>query len=176
MPLLFIPSLRQLSHLSWLGFVSTLVVMFAVCAATADDPHRTAAPIQVRRRPSHISIEALGIAPILPLGICVLVVSIYVGEDALMLSVPLRHRLTCHVACAAQPAPGHEAVHWGIIQAFGIFAVSVSGHSSLPSVRSSMAQPHLFGRVLNLAFLAMVRRARACICVPPSWFDVHPPH
>jgi len=54
-----------------------------------------------------------------------------------------------------QPAPGHEALHWGVIQAFGIFAVSVSGHSSLPSVRSSMARPHLFGRVLNLAFLAM---------------------
>ena len=47
-PLLFIPSLRQLSHLSWLGFVSTLVVMFSVCAAAAADPHRTAAPLQVR--------------------------------------------------------------------------------------------------------------------------------
>lgn len=46
-PLLFIPSLRQLSHLSWLGFVSTLVVMLAVCAAAAADPHRTAAPLQV---------------------------------------------------------------------------------------------------------------------------------
>ena len=47
-PLLFIPSLRQLSHLSWLGFVSTLVVMLSVCAAAAADPHRTAAPLQVR--------------------------------------------------------------------------------------------------------------------------------
>lgn len=45
-PLLFIPSLRQLSHLSWMGFVSTLVVMLAVCAAAAADPHRTAAPLQ----------------------------------------------------------------------------------------------------------------------------------
>lgn len=54
-----------------------------------------------------------------------------------------------------QPAAGHEAAHWGIIPAFGIFAVSVSGHSSLPSIRSSMAKPHLFGRVLNLAFIAM---------------------
>ncbi len=92
-PLLFIPSLRQLSHLSWLGFVSTIVVMVrscpifcvgplflficfilclitlcpsptvpycrhnqvfslqvAVMSATAIDPHRTAAPLQVRHR------------------------------------------------------------------------------------------------------------------------------
>jgi vesicular inhibitory amino acid transporter len=98
-PLLFIPSLRQLSHLSWLGFVSTLVVMFSVCAAAAADPHRTAAPLQ--------------------------------------------------------PAPGHELLQWGIVPAFGIFAVSVSGHSSLPAIRASMARPHDFGRVLNVAFIAM---------------------
>ena len=46
-PLLLIPSLRQLSHLSWLGFVSTLVVMCSVLSAMAADPHRTAAPLQV---------------------------------------------------------------------------------------------------------------------------------
>lgn len=70
---------------------------------------------------------------------------------------------------APQPAPGHEALHWGIIPAFGIFAVSVSGHSSLPSIRASMAKPHEFGKVLNLAFLAMagIYSATAgfgCVC------------
>lgn len=43
----------------------------------------------------------------------------------------------------------------GIFQAFGIFAVSVSGHSSLPAIRSSMAHPQHFGRVLNFSFLVM---------------------
>lgn len=47
-PLLLIPSLRHLSHLSWLGFVSTIVVMAAVMASTAVDPHRRAAPLQAR--------------------------------------------------------------------------------------------------------------------------------
>ena len=54
-----------------------------------------------------------------------------------------------------QPAPGHELLQWGIVPAFGIFAVSVSGHSSLPAIRASMARPHDFGRVLNVAFIAM---------------------
>ena len=56
---------------------------------------------------------------------------------------------------AAQPPPGHEVVRWGIIQATGIFAVSVSGHSCLPAVRNSMAEPQRFNSVLNLAFSTM---------------------
>lgn len=55
-----------------------------------------------------------------------------------------------------QPAPGHKAFHRDVLQGFGIFAVSVSGHSSLPAIRSSMARPHLFGSVLNLSFAVML--------------------
>jgi hypothetical protein len=47
MPLLFIPSLRHLSHFSSLGVVSCLVVVAAVVAATVIDPHRKASFIQV---------------------------------------------------------------------------------------------------------------------------------
>lgn len=47
MPLLFVPSLRHLSHFSSLGVVSTVIVMTAVAASTVVDPRRTAAPLQV---------------------------------------------------------------------------------------------------------------------------------
>ena len=47
LPLLFVPSLRHLSHFSSLGVVSTVVVMTAVVASALVDPHRTAAPLQV---------------------------------------------------------------------------------------------------------------------------------
>jgi Transmembrane amino acid transporter protein len=135
-PLLFIPSLRQLSHLSWLGFVSTLVVMFSVCAAAAADPHRTAAPLQVR---SDCNLQCCHEGCYTIRGRSVIVTT---SAKVCLLS-------------ALQPAPGHHLLQWGIVPAFGIFAVSVSGHSSLPAIRASMAKPHDFGRVLNLAFVAM---------------------
>jgi amino acid permease len=43
-----------------------------------------------------------------------------------------------------QPPVGHSIGHWpGILQSVGIFAVSVSGHSSLPVLRTSMRQPRV---------------------------------
>lgn len=99
LPLLFVPSLRHLSHFSSLGVISSFVVMTVVVAATVIDPHR--------------------VAPFI------------------------------------QPAPGHKAIHKDVLQGFGIFAVSVSGHSSLPAIRSSMAQPQLFGSVLSVSFGVM---------------------
>ena len=47
------------------------------------------------------------------------------------------------VVCVLQPPAGHDVFEWSIIQAFGIFAVSVSGHSSLPVLRNSMAKPQV---------------------------------
>jgi solute carrier family 32 (vesicular inhibitory amino acid transporter) len=51
--------------------------------------------------------------------------------------------------------PGHHAAGWSLIRSLGIFAVSVSGHSSLPALRASMADPSLFPAVLNTSFAAM---------------------
>ena len=42
-----------------------------------------------------------------------------------------------------QPPPEHGVVRWGIFESIGIFAVSVSGHSSLPVLRNSMKQPQV---------------------------------
>ena len=44
------------------------------------------------------------------------------------------------LADLVQPPPGYVAADWDIIQACGIFAISVSGHSSLPVLRNSMAR------------------------------------
>ena len=42
-----------------------------------------------------------------------------------------------------QPPPRHGVLRWGIFESIGIFAVSVSGHSSLPVLRNSMKQPQV---------------------------------
>lgn len=55
-----------------------------------------------------------------------------------------------------QPPPGYVAADWDIIQACGIFAISVSGHSSLPVLRNSMARVQDFDSVLNLSFGLML--------------------
>ena len=47
-----------------------------------------------------------------------------------------------NVGCM-QPPPEHGVVRWGIFESIGIFAVSVSGHSSLPVLRNSMKQPQV---------------------------------
>lgn len=64
-----------------------------------------------------------------------------------------------------QPVPGREVLvpGMGIFQAFGIFAVSVSGHSSLPAIRSSMAHPQQFGGVLRFSFVVMTI-IYGCVC------------
>jgi hypothetical protein len=46
--------------------------------------------------------------------------------------------------CWLQPPAGHGFLYWpGILESLGIFAVSVSGHSSLPVLRSSMRNPQV---------------------------------
>ena len=57
---------------------------------------------------------------------------------------PTRHRYEPRVdvlSFALQPPAGHTLVKWGILEAFGIFAISVSGHTSLPVLRNSMKNP-----------------------------------
>ncbi|KAK9907650.1 hypothetical protein WJX75_007699 [Coccomyxa subellipsoidea] len=55
-----------------------------------------------------------------------------------------------------QPPADHAVARWGIFESMGIFAVSVSGHSSLPVLRNSMKQPRAFDKVINFAFTAML--------------------
>ena len=52
--------------------------------------------------------------------------------------------LSHHHSAAVVPPPPHHAIGWGILRAVGIFSVSVSGHSSLPALRASMANPEEF--------------------------------
>ena len=59
-----------------------------------------------------------------------------------------------------QAAPGHIIADWNIIQACGIFAMSVSGHSSLPVLRNSMAQPQVCPLHLLLSMISI------CLSVP----------
>jgi len=133
-PLLFIPTMRRLAMLSSMGFVSTVLVTLAVAAATVVDPHRKAIPHQVRSVSFPDNSQYL---------------ASHAPTPVLYQIVPKNSN------SSAQPPPGHEVVRWGIIQAAGIFAVSVSGHSCLPAVRNSMAEPQRFNSVLNLAFSTM---------------------
>ena len=55
-----------------------------------------------------------------------------------------------------QPPPGHSLASLGMLQSVGIFAVSVSGHSTLPSLRAAMRKPALFPRVLTITFSVMM--------------------
>ncbi|KAK9825697.1 hypothetical protein WJX81_006348 [Elliptochloris bilobata] len=54
-----------------------------------------------------------------------------------------------------QPPAGHTLVKRGILEAFGIFAISVSGHTSLPVLRNSMKNPKDFNKVIYASFAAM---------------------
>ena len=47
------------------------------------------------------------------------------------------------ILSSVQPAPSHGVLRWGIFESIGIFAVSVSGHSSLPVLRNSMKRPQV---------------------------------
>ena len=57
-------------------------------------------------------------------------------------------------------------MRWGIVQATGIFAVSVSGHSCLPAIRNSMSEPQRFNSVLNLAFTVRLRTQQPAFLIP----------
>lgn len=55
----------------------------------------------------------------------------------------------------SQPPPGHALARWTLPQAVGIFAVSLSGHSTLPALRAGMAAPSRFPALLTAAFCVM---------------------
>lgn len=52
---------------------------------------------------------------------------------------------------------GHSTFNWtGGLQALGIFAVSFSGHSTLPSIRSNMSDPGQIRKAISYAFATML--------------------
>lgn len=50
---------------------------------------------------------------------------------------------------------GHHGIRLGVAVSTGIFAMSLSGHAALPAMRSSMANPVDFDKVVAMAFTAM---------------------
>ena len=66
---------------------------------------------------------------------------------------PLTHHPDCR---CLQPPAGHHLFRWGILQSTGIFCLSVSGHSTLPALRSAMACPQRFPTALKLAFTVLL--------------------
>lgn len=64
------------------------------------------------------------------------------------------HVVTTH---SLQPK---EPYHWldivGVVKAVGLFACSVSGHSTFPSVRATLADPQRFHQVIYNSFTIML--------------------
>jgi vesicular inhibitory amino acid transporter len=64
-----------------------------------------------------------------------------------------------------QPPAPRAIAHWpGLIQSIGIFAVSMSGHSTLPALRAAMHRPQAFPRALAAAFSIMAGAYAAVAC------------
>ena len=57
-----------------------------------------------------------------------------------------------------QPPPGHDLACWTLFKGAGIFAVSVSGHSSLPAVRNSMRRPEVRLAATHMAAACSLQR------------------
>eukprot|EP00890_Picochlorum_soloecismus_P003611 jgi/Picsp_1/4250/NSC_01759-R1_vacuolar amino acid transporter len=72
---------------------------------------------------------------------------------------------------------GHSSFNWaGGLQALGIFAVSFSGHSTLPSIRSNMNDPGQVRKAISCAFAIMLALySSVAICGYFYWGDVVSP-
>ena len=119
--MLAVPSFRSLTPLSALGCFSGLAVGAAVLACVIADPKREHYGGNPSFSPSSPSSS---ISP--------------------SSSHHHHHHHHHHSAAHSVPPPPHHAIGWGILRAVGIFSVSVSGHSSLPALRASMAKPEEF--------------------------------
>jgi len=124
--MLAVPSFRSLTPLSALGCFSGLAVGAAVFACVILDPKR-----------EHYGGGGGGGGG-------------GNGNGTSSLPLPLlslSHHHHNHHSSSSHPAvapPPHHSIGWGILRAVGIFSVSVSGHSSLPALRASMANPEEF--------------------------------
>lgn len=76
-----------------------------------------------------------------------------------------------------QPKAGY---HWldmvGLLKAIGLFSCSVSGHSTFPSVRATLADPHRFRLVIYNSFTIMLLAYGAIAAVGYWYFGdgLHP--
>lgn len=62
----------------------------------------------------------------------------------------------CILSISLQPPPSRHVLGHSLAQAIGIFAVSLSGHTTLPALRAGMSSPSKFPAVLSLSFAVMI--------------------
>lgn len=69
-----------------------------------------------------------------------------------------------------QPPASRDVALWpGIMQSVGIFAVSMSGHSCLPALRTAMKRPDHFPQALAAAF-SIIAAAYAVVAAVGYWY------
>ena len=143
--MLAVPSFRSLTPLSALGCFSGLAVGAAVLACVIADPRREHyGGLGGGRGATATTTESSSSSS---------------SSSLLLLSSSSSHHHHSGPSAASSPPP-HHAIGWGILRAIGIFAVSVSGHSSLPALRASMAKPEEFVSVFFFLSLEVMKNSR----------------
>jgi len=92
------------------------------------------------------------IASVSMLGIC----CSFMVTLAVVLSAALDINREHSVSPSTQELPSHHNLSPSLPRSVGIFALSMAGHSALPSFRNSMKRPHMFHFVINVAFSIML--------------------
>eukprot|EP00873_Tetraselmis_striata_P039199 jgi/Tetstr1/459463/TSEL_004831.t1 len=81
-----------------------------------------------------------------------------IGITAALPTVLIRsfRQIASHtISPSTQEFPTHHSVSPSLPRSIGIFALSMAGHSALPSFRNSMKRPQMFHLVINVAFAVM---------------------
>jgi vesicular inhibitory amino acid transporter len=136
----------------------TLAIVFKQAAlllpaAAAADPVHLAAVVVLALLPLLALPSFRRLTPLSAIG-CAATVAVAAAVGACVAVDP--HRMHFGGGGRGTPPPPHALLRpAGLARSLGIFSVAVSGHSSLPALRSSLADPSLFPRVLDGAFLAM---------------------
>jgi len=139
------------------GATLTLAVVYKqagllIRSAAAAAPFHLAAAVFALLLPALALPSWRRLSPLSAVG-CVSTAAVAVAVMACVVDDPLRQR---YGGGGGTPPPPHAGgLRPGIVRAAGIFSMAVSGHSSLPSLRASMADPTAFPRVLDAAFTAM---------------------
>mmetsp|Transcript_10239 Transcript_10239/g.26245 ORF Transcript_10239/g.26245 Transcript_10239/m.26245 type:complete len:454 (+) Transcript_10239:387-1748(+) len=91
------------------------------------------------------------IASVSMLGIC----CSFMVVLAVIMSAVLDPSRQHTISPSTQEFPTHHSVSPSLPRSIGIFALSMAGHSALPSFRNSMKRPQMFHLVINVAFAVM---------------------